>query len=209
MRRLLDLDIVKRNEVIIKVVAVSFLTLLYFSIILTVATFAVFPWLLEWLKSLMPTDGFPSPFTTEFFCYILSNNLSHFWNPPKMLVWIPFLGTVLLGLELSLNAIVIGVAVVTAGMKRGALFPMVGIVPHGILEIPAFILQFVCFALLHITIIQFLLAKIVGEKTNSAKLKQGVKDAVIFGVVAVLFFTIAALIETYVTPFLLGLFYSC
>jgi uncharacterized membrane protein SpoIIM required for sporulation len=49
------------------------------------------------------------------------------------------------------------------------------------------------------------MAKIIGEKVESAKFKQGVKDTLILAVASVILFMIAAAIETYITPYLLGM----
>ena len=55
------------------------------------------------------------------------------------------------------------------------------------------------------TIIEALMAKVTGEKVNVSKFKQGVKDCLFLAVVSVTLFVIAAFVETYITPHLLGL----
>lgn len=120
-----------------------------------------------------------------------------------MLVWIPLLGTFTLGLELLLNGGLIGIVAVTAGITHGALYPILGLTPHGMVEIPAFVLQFASMIRWHVTTIEAVMKKIIGEKVDGVKFRQGVKDTVILAVASVTLFMIAAFIETYITPFLL------
>jgi uncharacterized membrane protein SpoIIM required for sporulation len=47
--------------------------------------------------------------------------------------------------------------------------------------------------------------KIIGEKVDGSKFRRDVKDALILAVVSVALFVIAAFIETYITPSLLGM----
>jgi len=49
------------------------------------------------------------------------------------------------------------------------------------------------------------MAKITGEKMESAKFKRELKDPVILAVASVILFMIAAAVETYITPYLLGM----
>ncbi len=49
------------------------------------------------------------------------------------------------------------------------------------------------------------MAKITGEKMESARFKRDLKDTVILAVASVLLFMIAAAVETYITPYLLGI----
>ena len=122
-----------------------------------------------------------------------------------MLVWVPLLGTFVLGLELLLNGVLIGSLATVVGIVRGMAYPIVGSVPDGIFEIPAFILEFVSLLRWHVTAVEAIMAKITGEKVNSGKLRQGVKDTVILAVASIMLFAIAAFIETYITPQLLGM----
>ena len=122
-----------------------------------------------------------------------------------MLVWVPLLGSFALGFELLLNGVVIGALSIVVGITKGVSYPILGIVPHGIIEIPAFILEFASIIRWHVTSIEAIISKVTGEKVNVAKFKQDVKDSLILAVVAVTLFAIAAFIETYVTPHLLGL----
>jgi stage II sporulation protein M len=179
------------------------------SIFLTVLVFSMAPWLSDWFKSVAESErsyiAIPPPFTDELYSYIFLNNVGHFWNPLKMLVWVPLLGTFVLGSELLLNGGVIGIVAVVAGMTHGVFYPIVGLAPHGILEIPAFILQFASIIRWQITTIEAIMAKITDEKIESAKFKRDLKDTVILAVSSVILFMIAAAVETYITPYLLGI----
>jgi uncharacterized membrane protein SpoIIM required for sporulation len=194
---------------IIKATALAFFTVIIVAMLLTVFAFSSVPWLLEWFRSLMQSErGYiviPPPYTENLYFYILLNNAGHFWNPIRMLVWVPLLGTFVLGFELLLNGVVIGALSVTVGLIRGAFYPVVGLLPHGVFEIPAFILQFASIIRWHVTIIETVMAKITGEKLDGAKCKQGVKDTIILAVAALTLFAVAAFIETFVTPYLLGI----
>jgi stage II sporulation protein M len=184
-------------------VSFSFFGVLYLSILLAFSAYILFPDLKKWLDTFVPSSV-PEFYTWDFFIFILTNNAAHFCNPMKMLVWIPLFGAFFLGIELALNGLVIGAALAYAGMEKGVLFTIIGIIPHGIFEIPAFIFQFVCFARLHITTLEWLHAKIIGEKFEKEKVITGLKDTAIFAVIALILFVLAAFIETFVTPTLLN-----
>jgi uncharacterized membrane protein SpoIIM required for sporulation len=145
-------------------------------VFLTLYAFAVAPWLVNWLRSLVRSElldaDVPRPFTTDLYFFIFLNNASHFWNPAKMVVWVPLLGSFLIGLELLLNGVVIGALAVFVGITRGVFYPVVGLTPHGVFEIPAFILQFASIIRWHVTTIEFVMAKIVGERVDGSKVKQ-------------------------------------
>lgn len=199
---------IQRNKIILKATALSFFAVIVVSILLTFFAFSTTPWLLDWFKSLISERGYvavPQPFTENFFFYILSNNVGHLWNPSKMLVWVPLLGTLILGLELMFNGVVIGAVSVIAGMTHGVIYPIMGLTPHGIFEIPAFILQFASIIRWHVTTVETVMAKVTGEKTDGDKFKRGIKDTVILAIASVILFMIAAYIETYITPYLLGM----
>ena len=199
----------QRNRLIIKATAIAFFTVMLLSIFLTVLVFSTAPWLSDWLKAVAESErsyiAIPPPFTDELYSYIFLNNVGHFWNPFKMLVWVPLLGTFVMGLELLLNGGVIGIVAVIAGTTHGVFYPIVGLTPHGILEIPAFILQFASIIRWHVTTIEAIMAKITGEKMESAKFKRDIKDTVILAVASVILFMMAAAVETYITPYLLGM----
>jgi stage II sporulation protein M len=203
------ISVIQRNKTIIKATTIAFFTILLLSIFLTAAVFSMAPGLSEWFKSVAKSESqyiaIPPPFTGKLYFYIFLNNIGHFWNPIRMLVWVPLLGTFLLGLEILLNGGVIGIVAVIAGITHGVFYPIVGLVPHGIVEIPAFILEFASIIRWQVTTVDAIMAKIIGEKRESSKFKQGVKDTVILAIASVILFMIAAAIETYVTPYLLGL----
>lgn len=194
---------------IIKATTIAFFAIMLFSVFLTVLVFSMAPWLSDWFRSVAESErsyiAIPPPFTEELYSYIFLNNVGHFWNPLKMLVWVPLLGTFVLGSELLLNGGVIGIVAVIAGMTHGVFYPIVGLTPHGILEIPAFILQFASIIRWHVTTVDAIMAKITGEELEGAKFKRGVKDTLILAVSSVILFMIAAAVETYITPYLLGM----
>ena len=198
---------VHRNGMIIKATTLAFFTVIFLSILITVIVFSLFPWFSDWFRSMAQSERryivIPPPFTENLYYYILLNNIGHFWNPPRMLVWIPFLGAVILGLELLFNGGIIGIVATIAGMTQGVSYPIVGLIPHGIIEIPAFILQFSSFIRWHATTIDAVMMKATGGRVKRAKFMRDVKDTVILAIASVILFIIAAYIETYVTPHLL------
>lgn len=198
---------VQRNGMIIKATTLAFFTVIFLSILLTVIVFSLFPEFSEWFRSMAQSERryivIPPPFTENLYYYILLNNIGHFWNPSRMLVWVPFLGALILGFELLFNGGIVGVVATVAGMTQGALYPVVGLIPHGIIEIPALIFQFSSFIRWHATTIDTGMTKIAGEKVDRVKFVRGVKDTVILAMASVALFIIAAYIETYVTPQLL------
>ena len=189
--------------------ALTFFGVIIVSIFLTAFVFSLAPWLSEWFSPLMQSERsyivFPPPYTWDLYFFIFLNNVSHFWNPVRMFVWVPLLGTFVLGLELLFNGVVIGVVATIVGMKRGVFYPILGLVPHGIFEIPAFVFEFASLICWQVSTIEVIMAKITGEKVNYAKFKRGVKDALILAVASVILFVIAAFVETYITPRLLGM----
>jgi len=194
---------------IIKATTLAFFVIMLLSIFLTVLVFSMAPWLSDWFRSVAQSErryiAIPPPFTENLYFYIFLNNVGHFWDPFKMLVWVPLLGTFILGSELLLNGGVIGIVAAIVGMTHGMFYPIVGLTPHGILEIPAFILQFASIIRWHVTTIDAVMAKIIGEKVDGVNFKQGVKDTIILAIASVILFMIAAYIETYITPYLLGM----
>ncbi len=194
---------------IIKTTTLAFFIIMLLSMFLTVLVFSMAPWLSDWFRSVAQSErryiAIPPPFTENLYFYIFLNNVGHFWNPFKMLVWVPLLGTFILGSELLLNGGVIGIVAAIAGITHGIFYPIVGLTPHGILEIPAFILQFASIIRWHVTTIGAMMEKIIGEKVDSVNFKQGVKDTIILAIASVILFMIAAYIETYITPYLLGM----
>ena len=199
----------RRNRTTISATTLAFFGVLFVSIIVTVFAFSYSPDLLGLLESFSEQEGrfiaVPPPYTGTLYFYILTNNIGAFWNPIRLVVWVPLLGTLVLGLSLLLNGALIGVVATLVGIQRGAAYPILGLVPHGIFEIPAFILEFASIIRWHVTAVEAILAKVTGEKVNMTKFKLGLKDTIVLAVVSLLLFVIAAFIETYVTPRLLGL----
>jgi stage II sporulation protein M len=200
---------VQRNRTIIKAVSLTFFGIVIVSILLTVFAFYASPGLSEFFKSLIKNESsyiaIPPPYTESLYFYIFLNNVSHFWNPIRMLVWVPVLGAPVMGLEILLNGVLIGSVATVVGVSKGVAYPILGLVPHGIIEIPAFILEFTSIIRWQVTTVQSISAKAMGEKVNVPKLKEGIKDTVILAVTSVILFAIAAAVETYITPRLLGL----
>jgi len=200
---------IQRNSLIIKATTLAFFIMLSLAIIATIFVFSLAPEFSDRLSSLVQStlnyEDIPSPFTGTFFSYIFLNNSGHFWNPIRMLVWIPVLGPLLLGLEILLNSGLIGVIAVIVGAKQGIAYPIIGLVPHGIIEIPAFLLQFASIVLWQVTITEAIIAKVKGRKVERDKVKQRLKDTLILAGTSIILLMIAAAIETYITPYLLGI----
>ena len=200
---------VHRNSLIIKATTLAFFIILALAIIASVIVFSLAPEFSEQLSSLaqiaLNYEDIPSPFTGKLFSFIFLNNIGHFWNPVRMLVWIPVLGPVLLGFEILLNSGVIGMIAVIVGINNGITYPIVGLVPHGIIEIPGFLIQFASIVLWQVTISEAIIDKLFGRKLERDKVMQRLKDAFVLAVASIILLMVAAAIETYVTPYLLGL----
>jgi stage II sporulation protein M len=200
---------IQRNGLIIKATTLAFFIMLSLAIIATIFVFSLAPEFSDRLSPLVQStlnyEDIPAPFTGTFFSYIFLNNSGHFWNPIRMLVWIPVLGPLLLGLEILLNSGLIGVIAVIVGAKQGIAYLIIGLVPHGIIEIPAFLLQFASIILWQVTITEAIIAKVKGRKVERDKVKQKLKDTLILAGTSIILLMIAAAIETYITPYLLGI----
>jgi stage II sporulation protein M len=200
---------VRQNITIIKTVFLTFIGVIIVSVLLTVLALSASPGLADFFKSLVQNESsyivIPPPYTESLYFYIFLNNVGHFWNPLRMLVWVPLLGAPMMGFELLLNGVLIGSLATVVGAAKGVSYPILGLVPHGILEIPAFIFEFTSIIRWQVIAVEAIMTKITGEKVNVVKLKQGLKDTVILALVSVILFAIAAAIETYITPRLLGL----
>ncbi len=198
-----------RNILIIKATTAAFLIILLLAIIASILIFSLAPDLTDQLSSLTQMArnyaDIPSPFTGTLFLFIFLNNIGHFWNPIRMLVWIPLIGPFLLGFEILLNSGLIGMIAVIVGINNGVAYPIVGLVPHGIIEIPGFLLQFASIVLWQVTISEALVSKMVGRKLDRFKVKQHLKDTFFLATTSIILLMVAAVIETYVTPYLLGL----
>ena len=202
-------SVVQRNSLIVKATVATFFIFMIISIFFTIIVFSLSPEVSNDLNSLIDLlfnfEDVPEPFTGNFFSFIFLNNIGHFWNPIRMLVWFPLLGSVLLGFEILLNSGLIGVISVIVGIERGIAYPILGLVPHGVIEIPAFLLQTACIVLWQVTVSEAIISKLKGRKLEKDKTRQGLHDALILAVTSIIFFMIAAVIETFFTPFILGI----
>jgi len=173
----------------------------------TLLAFTITPPLISMVNQIIQSErsyiAIPPPFSEALYYFIFLNNSGAFWNPPKMIVWAPFVGLLVLGLDLVLNGIVLGAIAVWAGVTYGVMYPVVGLTPHGILEIPAFILQFASIIIWQQVSIKAILTKLGGKSVDRQEFKQGIKDALIFAALSISLFALAAYIETYITPHLL------
>lgn len=199
----------RRNKLLIAVIALAF-----FSIIIVSATVAYIvllssPDLVRGFQNIIRSarsyGAIPPPFTTDLYRLIFLNNIGHFWNPIRVWVWIPFVGAYSLGYELLLNAVVIGGVASFSGITKGVLYTIAGLTPHGVIEIPAFILEFAGLARWHVTTTRALYEKLSGRPVDRPLLVEGVKDSVTLSLLSVAMFAIAAYLETYITPHFLGL----
>jgi len=201
-------SVVRRNSLIVKAITITFFILMLIVIIITVFFFSSSPELsgelISLVDSLFDFENVPIPFTGSFFSFIFLNNIGHFWNPIRMLVWFPLLGSLLLGFEIVLNSGLIGAISVIVGVENGIAYPLVGLLPHGVIEIPAFLLQTVCIVIWQMTISEAIIAKLRGRKLEKNKTRQRLQDTFILAVASIILFMIAAAIETYITPYLLG-----
>ena len=200
---------IERNSLIVKATTLAFFIILVLSIIVSIIVLSFVPELSDQISSFTQSafdlGDLPDPFTESFFSFIFLNNSGHFWNPIRMLVWIPLLGPLLLGFEILLNSGVIGVVAVMAGINNGIAYPIIGLMPHGIIEIPAFMLQFSSIVLWQVTITEAIVSKLQGRALDKPKIKLGLQDTLILAVTSIILLLIAAAIESYVTPYLLGL----
>ena len=202
-------SVFKRNSLIIKTTSLAFLIFMVLSVIVMVLIFSFSPELSEKITSLtdltFDLEGLPEPYNLEFMSFIFLNNSGHFWNPIRMLVWIPALGPLLVGFEILVNSGLIGVVAVTVGVNNGIYYPILGLVPHGIIELPAFVLQLSAIVLWQVAITDAILNKFRGKPVDKAKIKVELWDVLVLAAFSIVLLFVAAAIETYVTPALLGL----
>ena len=202
-------DVTHRNSLIIKTVTSAFFIILVAAIALTIIVFNMSPDLLDsfssFTQSVLGYGDIPLPYTGNLFSYIFSNNVGHFWNPIRMIVWIPVLGPLLLWLEVLLNSGLIGVVAVIVGVNNGVAYPIIGLVPHGLIEIPAFLFQLSAIVLWQVTVSEAIITKLRGNPLERTKINQAIRDIIILATVSIILMAVAAVIETYVTPYLLGL----
>lgn len=198
-----------RNRLLIGIVALTFFSMLIVSALVAYLFLLASPTFVEFVRSTMgSTTGYvaiPPPYTTGLYRLIFLNNIGHFWNPIRVWVWIPFIGMFSLGFELVLNAVVIGGVISFATLTRGGAYTIAGLTPHGVFEIPAFFLEFAGLARWHVTTTRAILTKLSGRKIDPPLFVEGVKDTLVLSLLSVALFAVAAYIETYVTPHLLGM----
>jgi uncharacterized membrane protein SpoIIM required for sporulation len=198
----------RRNRLLIAAVSIAFFSVMTIAGIVTYLILMTSPTLVttlqEWLKSTSGYIAIPPPYSGGLYRLIFLNNIGHFWNPIRLWVWIPFVGAFELGYELLFNAILIGAVASFVGLTRGPLYTVAGLVPHGIIEIPAFILEFTGLARWHVSTTRALHAKLSGRQINQPLLREGVKDTLTLSILSVLLFAIAAYVEAFITPHFLG-----
>jgi len=200
-------DCFRRNWTSIKAVTASLLSVIFIAGFVTLLAFTITPSVISLVNTVIQSErsyiAIPPPFSEALYYFIFLNNSGAFWNPPKMIVWAPFVGLFVLGLDLVLNGIVLGAITVWAGVTYGVMYPIVGLTPHGILEIPAFILQFASIIVWQQVSIKAILTKLGGRDVDIREFKQGFKDALTLAALSISLFALAAYIETYITPHLL------
>jgi len=202
-------SVFSRNGLLIGIVALAFFSMLIVSALVTYVLLSSSSSLVGFFSDMMTSAGgyiaIPPPYTSGLFRLIFLNNIGHFWNPVRAWVWLPFVGMFSLGFELLLNAVVIGGVISFAALTKGAAYTVAGLTPHGILEIPAFILEFAGLARWHVTTTRALYSRLSGRNIDRPLLIEGAKDTLFLSLLSVALFAIAAYVETYVTPHFLGL----
>jgi uncharacterized membrane protein SpoIIM required for sporulation len=197
-----------RNRFLTAVISASFLSTMVIAATVTYLVLVTSPdfvkSLVSWFPTIQAYVTIPKLYTFEFYRFIFLNNIGHFWNPVHLWVWIPFIGAFDLGYELLSNAIVIGAAASFVTITKGPVYTFLGLVPHGIIEVPAFILEFTALARWHITTTRALYTKLNGRAVDRPLLREGVKDTVFLSLLSVGLFAVAAYVETFVTPHLIG-----
>ena len=198
-----------RNRLLIGIVALSFFVMLIVSAVVSYALLEASPNFEGFIRNIMGSAtgyaAIPPPYTSGLYRLIFLNNIGHFWNPACVWVWLPFVGMLSLGFELMLNAVVIGAVISFATLTKGGAYTIAGLTPHGVFEIPAFILEFAGLGRWHVTAIRAIYTKLGGRKIDRPNLVEGVKDTVFLSLLSLALFAIAAYVETYVTPRFLGL----
>jgi uncharacterized membrane protein SpoIIM required for sporulation len=198
-----------RNKLVILVVAITFFTITTLSAVVAYLILVTSPALTKGVEDLVSSArasvAIPPPYTKGLYSLIFLNNIGHFWNPLRIWVWAPFIGAFSLGYELLMNAVVIGAVIAFTGLTRGAMYTVAGLTPHGVFEIPAFILEFAGLARWHITATRALYEKLSGRSIDRPLLREGVRDTVWLSMLSVVLFAVAAYFESYITPRFLGL----
>ena len=212
MQHLARLSVIfRRNRLLMIVISIAFLSILIVSAAVSYVMLFTSPELVGRLQDAFESArGYiaippPPPYTIGLYSFIFLNNIGHFWNPARVWVWLPFVGAYSLGYELLFNALVIGGIASFAGVTRGAFYTFVGLTPHGIIEIPAFILEFTALARWHVTATLAIYAKLSGRRVDRPLVLEGIEDTVALSLFSVALFAIAAYVEAFITPRFLGL----
>ncbi len=103
-----------------------------------------------------------------------------------------------------LNAVLIGTVAAFTSLTKGASYAILGLSPHGVFEIPAFILEFAGLARWHVATSRALSQKLSGWSVDRPLVLEGFKDTLALSILSVGLFAVAAYVETYVTPHFLG-----
>ncbi|MGD0175759.1 MAG: stage II sporulation protein M [Candidatus Bathyarchaeia archaeon] len=198
-----------RNKLLTTVIAITFFSIIMISAVVAYAVLLTSPDLMKVIEDFVGTTrtyaAIPPPFTKNLYFFIFLNNIGHFWNPARIWAWVPFIGAFSLGYELLLNAITIGAVASFVSITKGAAYTIAGLTPHGVFELPAFVLEFAGLARWHVATTRALYGKLGGRGVDRPLLVEGVKDALMLSLMSVALFAIAAYFETYVTPRFLGL----
>ncbi|HIE19346.1 TPA: stage II sporulation protein M [Candidatus Bathyarchaeota archaeon] len=198
----------KRNCLLMLIVSLVLFAFIYLAIYVIMIIKFLNPGLIEnFANFILATysNSMPKPETQEFFLYVFTNNIGCYWNPPKLLIWTPLFGALILGLSFLINGIIVGIAAAILGLKYGPLLPIAGLLPHGIIEIPAFIIQWAAILRWQITTVTLIFNLVRGEKIDKRKVKKDLISVLILSIISIFLLFIAALIETYITPLLIRL----
>ncbi len=202
-------SIFTRNRLVMAVIALTFLFVMLISAVVAYVILLTSPQLASTLTGLIGSArsyvALPAPYTPDLYRFIFLNNIGHFWHPERVLVWSPFVGAFSLGYELLLNATVIGGIASFVSVTRGASYAIAGLAPHGVIEIPAFIFEFVALARWHITMTRSIQMKLSGRYVDRPLLIDGIEDTAFLSLLSVALFAGAAYVESYITPLFLGL----
>jgi uncharacterized membrane protein SpoIIM required for sporulation len=197
-----------RNRLLITVVSITFFSIMIITgtvaYVVLITSSGLVKDLQAWLGSQSGYIAIPPPYTSGLYQLIFLNNIGHFWNPVRLWVWIPLVGAFELGYELIFNAVLIGAVASFVSVTKGPVYTIAGLVPHGIIEIPAFILEFAGLARWHVSTTRALHARLSGQPVDRPLLREGVMDTLILSLLSVALFAIAAYIETFITPHLIG-----
>ncbi|HYB84012.1 MAG TPA: stage II sporulation protein M [archaeon] len=201
-------ETLRRNSALIAVISAA----LFATMIVTGIVVYLILWesstlvggLQSWAQSTASYIAIPPPYTNGLYQFIFLNNIGHFWNPIRLWVWIPFVGAFQLGYELLLNAVLIGAVASFVSITKGPMYTIAGLVPHGVIEIPAFILEFTGLARWHVSTTRALYTKLSGQPVDGPLLRRGIVDTVTLSLLSVALFAVAAYVETFITPHFLG-----